>query len=184
MFGIAGAFIAQPPPDCEAFCRTHWPRLHALACRRGCSPHEAEDAVQELFEKLVARGGLAPLARLPHDTQRTHLTVRLHCHLANRWRNARRLRRGGGVEFVPLIHRDGTMHDAPAPRQDHETLHALQALGRAFQQLRSELKPDAWRRVSPWLEDGDETGPRKTNATRVALHRARRRLRELLQHEA
>jgi DNA-directed RNA polymerase specialized sigma24 family protein len=34
----------------------HWPVLCAFARARGCEVHDAEDAVQELFAKLVAQG--------------------------------------------------------------------------------------------------------------------------------
>jgi DNA-directed RNA polymerase specialized sigma24 family protein len=42
--------------DTAALYRRHWPAMCAYARAKGCETHDAEDAVQELFARLVAQG--------------------------------------------------------------------------------------------------------------------------------
>ncbi len=190
MFGIAEECAPEPSADhaedaslCGALCRAHWSRLFLLARRSGCEVHDAEDAVQEMFEKLVRRGLLAALARQPAETQSAHLAVRMRCHLMNRWRDGRRLQRGGAVVIVPLVSDDGCVVDVPDTRAEDARGSAtdIHRKLRALARLRMEMKPQNWSRLAPWLMPADDGGTRQTSgATRVALHRARRRLRELM----
>lgn len=171
--------------EISAFYLRHYPQLRTHACGLGCDPHTAEDAVQDLFLRLLRHGRLHSLTALASQYQQASLRLRLRCQLMNRWRDSRRLRRGGPCTFIPLFQPDKTAPDivderAPipgcSPRLSEQSLHS------ALQILRQELNPIIWQRVRPLLEDDETpaTRPPHCAATRVALHRARRRLRELL----
>ncbi|MDZ4402879.1 hypothetical protein [Prosthecobacter sp.] len=156
------------------------------AQRLGCDAHTAEDNVQDMFLRLLRTGRLQLLAELPPPHQQAHLHLRLRCHLVNRTRDARRPRRGGRLIHVPLHQADGAPFEIIDERADvpgSEPRLCELHLQSALRLLRSELTPPAWRRVSPWLDVEEAEAPlrkRQNGATRVALHRARRRLRELL----
>lgn len=171
--------------EISAFYLRHYPQLRMHAHGLGCDPHTAEDAVQDVFLRLLQHDRLRMLATLPGQHQQASLRLRLRCHLVNRWRDARRLRRGGHRHFVPLIQQDGNVleiTDERTPTPGSTPRLCEQSLHDALQRLRHELQPGAWQRVRPFL-DGDETPgphPPQSSATRVALHRARQRLRELI----
>lgn len=171
--------------EISAFYLRHYPQLRRHAHGLGCDPHTAEDAVQDVFLRLLQHDRLRMLATLPGQHQQASLRLRLRCHLVNRWRDARRLRRGGHHPFVPLLQPDGTaleIADERAPIPGSSPRLSEQSLHNALQILRQELQPHTWQRVRPFL-DADETPSShspQSSATRVALHRARQRLRELL----
>lgn len=178
----AAGFASPPPVDTNAMCRQHWPVLCALAMRRGCDVHVAEDAVQDLFCGLIRRGQLHRLGSLPTEHQTARLTIQLRHQMANRWRAAGRLKRGGGQVPVPLWREDGSPleiagEDPFAPAAMNASARRV-ALRRALLALKTEMKPAAWRVLAPWLL-GRQHG-KMTGALRVALHRARLRLRDLM----
>lgn len=171
--------------EISALYLRHYPQLRMHAHGLGCDPHTAEDAVQDVFLRLLKHDRLRVLATLPGQHQQASLRLRLRCQLINRWRDARRLRRGGNRCFVPLIQQDGYVLEVAderastpgsTPRLCERSLHD------ALQRLRQELQPRTWQRVGPFLDGEEATGslPPQSSATRVALHRARQRLRELL----
>ncbi|WP_395737073.1 RNA polymerase sigma factor [Prosthecobacter sp.] len=153
------------------FCRTHWSRLYSLARQRGCDPHSAEDAVQEVFLSLVRRQKIADLVVAPLAQQQTHLAVSLRCRIANAIRDQHREKRGGMAVFVSLDDLDIADERTPPA--------ALPDLRKALEALRKEMKPDAWSKLSPALL-GDAPCRQQTGAYRVALCRARRRLKQLV----
>lgn len=181
-FESSAAGSSSPPPvDVNAICRHHWPVLHAAAMRRGCDVHVAEDAVQDLFCGLIRRGQLHHLGSLPAAHQTARLTTKLRHEMANRWRDARRIKRGGGQVFIPLWNNDGTpleITDEQLSPDPTEATARRRVLRRAILALRAELKPATWNFIAPWLL-GLERG-KMSGALRVALHRARARLRELI----
>lgn len=166
--------------EISAFYQRHYPQLRTHACGLGCDPHSAEDAVQDLFLRLLRHGRLHSLTTLSSQ----YLRLRLRCQLMNRWRDSHRLRRGGTCTFIPLLQPDGTaleIADERAPIPGSSPRLSEQSLHNALQILRQELKPITWQRVGPILEDDQPATPQPPSpATRVALHRARKRLRELL----
>ena len=156
------------------FCRAHWPRLYSLARQRGCDPHSAEDAVQEVFLSLVRRKKMAELVLAPLAQQQLHLTVSLRCRISNAIRDQHRQKRGGMAVFVSLddfeIADERTL---PVVSPD------LGLLQQALRKLQMEMKPEAWSRLSPALL-GDAPCRQQNGAYRVALCRARRRLKQLI----
>lgn len=166
--------------EISAFYQQQYPQLRTHACRLGCDPHTAEDAVQDVFLRLLRHGRLHSITTLSSQ----YLRLRLRCQLMNHWRDSHRLRRGGPHSLIPLHQPDGTALEIPderAPIPGNSPCLSEQSLHIALQTLRQELKPIIWQRVGPVLEDEPERASQPTTpATRVALHRARKRLRELL----
>ena len=165
------------------FCRTHWRRLYALARQRGCDPQSAEDAVQEVFLSLVRRQKIAVLVLAPLSQQQQYLTVSLRCRIANSIRFRHRKKRGGAAVFVSLDDRDSfpceIVDERTLPNALHSTLPEPALLRHALRLLRQELKPEVWSRLSPALL-GEAPCQQQNEAYRVALHRARRRLKQLI----
>ena len=164
----------------DTFCREHWHRLHAAACRRGCAAADAEDAVQELFLSLTRRVVLDEVMLLPEKDQAAYLALRLRCVLHNRWRDAHRQRRGGrmlmlALEDVP----EPPCHETPATHFDRVWLaHCIAA---AVSRLSAQIRQHDWQQIGPMLLDH---GGSPLDATRrVALHRARKKLRDLVRQE-
>lgn len=172
--------------EISAFYLRHYPQLRLHAHGLGCDPHTAEDAVQDVFLRLLQHDQLRMLATLPGQHQQASLRLRLRCQLFNHRRDEHRIKRGGNACFTPLLTHDDCsleIEDERTPIPGHEPRLCEQSLRAALLHLQQELSPVAWRRVCPMLE-GDEHRPHhsaRTAATRVALHRARRRLRELLE---
>jgi DNA-directed RNA polymerase specialized sigma24 family protein len=167
----------------EAFCRKHWRRLRAFAVRSVGSWTEAEDVVQELFLGLVRNGKVAGLADRSPGEQSAYLSLRLNCLLRSRWRNARRARRLMMVEALPLD--DGHAEEvatkvSPASEIDRAWLAAC--IKTALERLRQQTHEAAWKQIGPRLE-GEDARSGQTGAQRVALHRARQKLRELIREE-
>lgn len=166
----------------DSFCRTHWRRLHAAACQRGCTSAEAEDAVQDVFLSLARRGVLEALANRPVEAQTSYLFLRLRCVLLNRWRDAHRQRRWALSEALPLddeLVSEPPTHVTPATEADRPWLEKCITL--AIEKLRLQTREKTWDQVRPALLNEGEVA--QSGAQRVAVHRARQRLRHLLREE-
>ena len=171
-------------PHLNSFCRSHWTRLCAIARCRGLDEHETEDAVQDVFMRLLQRDQLVAITELPSpEHQAAYLTIRLHRELHHRWRDRRRLRRGGGIAAVSLSD-DTAVYREPSHQHTAEWHLSVawvnEVLENAFTRLRAELKPAVWDRLEPALRKTGVTSTKQSGATRTALHRARHRLREML----
>ncbi|MES2597465.1 MAG: hypothetical protein V4662_19100 [Verrucomicrobiota bacterium] len=174
---------ASNVPSLDSFCRAHWRRLHAAACQRGCSIVEAEDTVQELFLSLARRGVLEQLVSQSVEKQTSYLFLRLRCLLINRWRHANRQRRAGSAEALPLddeLMPELRTYTTPATEVDRPWLSACITV--AVNRLRQQTRAEIWHEISPDLIDGECTAVH-SGARRVALYRARQKLRHLLREE-
>lgn len=170
----------------------HWPMLCAFARARGCEPHDAEDAVQELFAKLVGQGQHERAAALPNDSeQAAFLLARLRTHLIKRWRHRTRQCRGGGVVCFSLTQEEGAEMDIAdtraAPDAELDRGWARGVLDRALSRISVELQAQGREEVWGCLERSVIEGgrcERPLNGTlRVALHRAKRRLQDLIRSQ-
>lgn len=167
----------------DRFCRVHWRRLQAAACQRGCPPAEAEDVVQDVFLSLVRRGLIESLGNLPVEAQASHLFLRLRSVLMNRWRDARRQCRGALEMAVPL--EDENVPELPTqttPATEADRTWLAKCINSAFDRLRLQTRAPLWQEISPWLLDSEHENVR-SGAQRVALHRARQKLRVLVREE-
>ena len=82
-------------------CRLYWYPLYMFARRRGRSPHDAQDLTQGFFLHLLEQRALAGVDRLKGKF-RSFLLASFQNHLSDQLDRARRLKRGGGKEFVEL----------------------------------------------------------------------------------
>lgn len=168
---------------CERLYRRHQPSLVKFACLRGCDEHEAWDVVQELFIRAFRLGMIVPLAARTEERQRMWLLRTLRWLICNHHRSRARIRRGGLAAIVSL---DGFMdagHDIPlhvTPATEHDRRHTWSLIERGLEALRSRSRSSSWPEIERSLCHG---APAATPAARVALHRARARLRDFIRHE-
>lgn len=85
----------------ENLFRESWSPLYAFARRWGCSPQDAEDAVQGFMESLLERRSLAGVG--PEKGRfRSFLLAGMRNHLSDVGARVQTQKRGGGVQHVPL----------------------------------------------------------------------------------
>ncbi len=185
----------------ETLCRSYWYPLYAYVRRQGHSPHDAQDLTQEFFARLLQKEYLQAVAR-EKGKFRTFLLVALKRFLANEWDRARAEKRGGGQ--APLSFDAGQAETRyqvePAATVPAETIYdrrwALTLLEQAMTRLRQEFA-DAGKAAEfeqlklclaadkgsiPYAEMAAKLGLTE-GALRVAIHRLRRRFREVFREE-
>jgi len=201
---LAAARTESPEPAMRALtelCQTYWPPLFAYIRRQGSDIHQAEDLTQAFFARLLEKNYLAD-ADPGKGRFRSFLLASLKHFLANERDRERAQKRGGGHAPIAL---DGLSDEArnrlePA---DHETPDkaydrqwALTVLEHALKRLRTEYaatgREKLFDTLKPFLtgdapahshaETGAECGLSE-GAVKVAVHRLRRRYRELLREE-
>lgn len=163
--------------------RQHQMPLVSFACRRGCDEHEAWDVVQELFLRMFRRGGMAKISALTEDRQRGWLMHSLRLIICNRYRDRKRVKRGSSQtqESLDVLLDQGLeIASSGTPATEHDRRWAMAVLERGMMKLRADMKPDAWAGVESTLWG---QGAPSTPAMRVATHRARLRLREIILRE-
>src|SRR5579862_7335821 len=140
-------------------CEAYWEPLLRFAKRRGLDHHDAQDAVQAFFARLVERG-VAAEADPAKGRFRTFLLAVFSCQLAHERERARALKRGGGRSDVPLEALGEAGPAAPPVDPDFDRDWARAVLARALARLAAE-QDDARRRavfaaLTPFLAaDGD-----------------------------
>jgi RNA polymerase sigma-70 factor (ECF subfamily) len=186
----------------EELCRTYWYPLYSYVRRQGASREEAEDRVQGFFERFLARNYLGELDR-ERGRFRAYLLACLKHYLANEHDRATRGKRGGGQ--VPLSldwsqaderFRIEVASPEMPPDQCFDRQWALALLERVLIRLRRECAESGrealFQQVSGFLGGTAEAGSYGDAATalgmeegalRVAVHRLRKRYRDLLREE-
>ena len=185
----------------ETLCRAYWPPLYAYARRQGRTPHDAQDLTQEFFARLLAHDTIGAAA--PDKGRfRSFLLVVFKRFLVNEWEAARAQKRGGGALHVPL---DAMVAEtgyqafaAPGESADkaYERHWAMTLLNRAMARLREEFTASGKESDFEILKHRltAATGPIDAaaeatalgvspGAARVAVHRLRRRYREVFREE-
>jgi DNA-directed RNA polymerase specialized sigma24 family protein len=157
----------------------HRVRLTALAIARGCAAHEAEDLVQDIFATLIRVNRLDALDALPAPDQSALLIRRLRSQLINSRRNRHRHRHDTRCTIALSDVEDIASLTNPASEHDHAW--ALAQIDEALLRLRCELTHCQWQSVEPRL-CGDCTAT-ASSKLRVAVHRARKRLRSMIPRE-
>jgi RNA polymerase sigma factor (sigma-70 family) len=82
-------------------CRTYWYPLYALVRHRGYNADDAEDLTQGFFLHLLSHKALRQVNPLKGKF-RSFLAASLRNYLADEADHARRLKRGGNLDFVPI----------------------------------------------------------------------------------
>jgi RNA polymerase sigma-70 factor (ECF subfamily) len=184
----------------ETLCRTYWYPLYAYVRRKGRGPDDAADLVQGFFVSLLERHGVAAADR-GRGRFRTFLLASLDHYVANEWRRAAAQKRGGGAVVVGLDFSDGERRYGLEPSHDltpdrvFERRWALALIDAAMSRLRAEYESRGRGNVYEALSDliggdgaegyagvGRRLGMTEA-AVKVAVHRLRKRCRELLREE-
>ncbi len=183
-------------------CQAYWYPLYAYVRRQGHPREDAEDSVQSFFARLLARNDLGGLSA-ERGRFRAFLLASMKHFLANEWNRANRQKRGGGAEHLSL---DWTGADerfrldpadpALSPDVVFDRAWALALLERVVVRLGGEMtaagKESLFaagraflamdRAAVPYTEAARGLGMEES-ALRVAVHRMRKRYRELLRDE-
>jgi len=192
---------AEAAAALESLCRAYWYPLYAFVRRSGQSPHDAQDLTQDFFRHLLEKRWLDAADR-EKGRLRTFLVTALKRFMANEWRRASAQKRGGGQVQVPVdtafaegrYAADGTSQLAADAVFDREW--ALTLLDLTLQRLESEFaaagKAGDFAVLKSCLaaEHGTidyEAVAAKVglsqDAARVAVHRLRKRFREVYREE-
>jgi RNA polymerase sigma factor (sigma-70 family) len=185
----------------DELCRTYWFPLYAYARRRGHEKADAEDLVQAFFARFLAKNYLDGLSA-ERGRFRAFLLASLKHFLANEWDKSQRQKRGGGVTHLSLDWQtaDSKFQVAatsePGPDQAFDREWALALLSKVIERLQTECVADGkgklFDRLKVFLAEGKgETAQSEVakalgmgeGAVRVAVHRLRRRYRQLLRDE-
>ena len=182
-------------------CQTYWYPLYAYVRRQGHSMEDAEDLTQAFFARFLEKNYLEGLSS-ERGKFRAFLLASLKHFLANEWDKATRQKRGGGAQHLSLdwqsaearYHLDPPDHASPDRLFDREW--ALALLERVIRRLRDECaeagKAKLFEQAKGYLMVGQAAIPyaqaalelgMDEGAVRVAVHRLRRRYRELLRDE-
>jgi RNA polymerase sigma-70 factor (ECF subfamily) len=182
-------------------CGAYWYPLYAFVRRKGLQPAEAQDLTQAFFAELLERDRLR-LADQQRGRFRSFLLASLNHFIANQWRQAQTLKRGGGarplsLDFIVGEERYGLepTHEW-TPERVFERRWAMTLLDSALARLRDEYasagKVDLFDALKAHLGGDDERTPfaelaarldSTENAVKVAAHRLRKRCREILREE-
>jgi RNA polymerase sigma factor (sigma-70 family) len=185
----------------EVLCQTYWYPLYAFVRRQGHGAHDAEDLIQEFFARFLAKeyfGRADPaLGRL-----RNFLLACLKHFLSEQWRQAGRLKRGGGKSLVSWdsLTAEERYRSEPVdpltPERVFDWRWALtlleQTLTRLGQEQSAAGKDDVFAHLKEYLW-GEASGTGYVEvaarlgltegALKVTVHRLRQRYRELLRAE-
>lgn len=185
----------------EELCRTYWFPLYAYVRRRGHAKADAEDLVQAFFARFLAKNYLAGLSE-ERGRFRAFLLAALKNFLINEWKHASRQKRGGGEATLSLDWETAdtkfqvAAQNEPSPDQAFDREWALALLSRVIERLQAECVADGKAKVFEQLKVFLAAGKGETaqsevakslgmeeGAVRVAVHRLRKRYRQLLRDE-
>jgi RNA polymerase sigma factor (sigma-70 family) len=185
----------------EELCRAYWYPLYAYVRRRGHTKEDAEDLTQAFFARFLQKNYLEGLSA-ERGRFRAFLLAALKHFLANEWDKSRRRKRGGNITHLSLDWQTADTQyqvaatNAPSPDKAFDREWAVTLLAKVIEQLRAECEAEGrgnqFAELKIFLTAGkgelshgeaarrldlDET------AVRVAVHRLRRRYRQLLRDE-
>jgi DNA-directed RNA polymerase specialized sigma24 family protein len=177
-------------------CEAYYTPMVAFLRRDGRGDDAAREKTHAFFASVLAGGlGTPDPAR---GRFRSYLLGALKHFLINQRDAELTAKRGGGAEHVSLANENETFPGLPMPGVSDDTLAfdrewALALIGRALDLLEREHadKAELFRTLKPWLGGGAETPQAEAarmlgmteTAVKVAIHRLRTRLRELIRAE-
>jgi len=183
-------------------CAAYYEPVIAFLRREGRDEDAAREVAHEFFRGLLEKPSLECAAQA-QGKFRSYLLGALKHFLARERERIGRQKRGGGAVFASLDADDDASppiiladrHELP-PDEFFDRQWALAVLDRAFTALESERvaqgKAEDFSRLKPWLIGEAAHGDQATTARglgisegalKVAVHRLRRRFRELLKAE-
>ena len=182
-----------------SLCENYWYPLYAWLRRRGHSADEAQDLTQEFFVRVL-EGRYLDRADPDKGRFRSFILTSLKFFVADEEDRQRARQRGGGA-IVPLEFSSGEERYQREPSHDEtperifERRWALSVLDRVVEKLREEFvrhgRPEHFERLKVFLlgkSDAPYTAlalEMKTSegALKVAIHRLRKRYRDLFRQE-
>jgi len=185
----------------EKLCRIYWYPLYAYVRRRGHSPEDAQDLTQEFFVQLLERQSLAVAD--PHLGRfRSFLLASMNHFLINEWKKSQSGKRGGGRPLLSLDWAaaeqrfDLEPSDNSTPDKIFEKQWALTLLDEVLNRLELEYqgegKTGLFAALKQTLMGSRESQPyaelaarleMSESAIKVAVHRLRKRYRDLIREE-
>jgi RNA polymerase sigma-70 factor (ECF subfamily) len=185
----------------EELCRTYWFPLYAYVRRRGHTKEDAEDLTQAFFARFLGKNYLEGLSA-ERGRFRAFLLASLKHFLANEWDKSRRQKRGGNLTHLSL---DWQTADTqfqiaataePSPDKAFDREWAVTLLAKVIERLRAEREADGYAKQFAELKifltadkgavshaDAAKVLGMDEGAVRVAVHRLRKRYRQLLRDE-
>lgn len=182
----------------ERLCNLYWYPLYAYVRRRGYDPHDAEDATQEFFFRLL-RGNYLQAVDRERGKFRTFLLCALMHFLSNERARAQAIKRGGRETLVSLdeeVAEDRYLRDSvadPSAVKMYEHGWASTLIEQVRAELRQEYieanKESLFQQLEAFLKEESASGDYPAVAERVgmsagavavAVHRLRQRYGELL----
>ena len=185
----------------EEICQSYWFPLYAYIRRRGCTAEDAEDLTQDFFQQLLTHRWLKDVDRTKGKL-RAFLITALKRFMANEWRRASAQKRGGGAHPLSL---DSRIAESRYAASGHSPLEAealydrqwaLTLLDLTLQKLENEYTVAGKKELFRALKSGLVMAREALNysalaeqldmtegAVRVAVHRLRKRFRELYRNE-
>lgn len=195
-------------PEAQAalaeLCASYWKPVFSFIRHEGRDEETARDLTQEFFARLLARRGLDTV-QPGRGRFRSFLLGAVRHFLADERDRARAAKRGGGRPVIsldagPNTHITGTMQISdpagPPPDSQFDRQWALTVVEAALASLAAEYvqtgKTDHFNALKPWLVGEVESlsQPQAARqlgltegAVKVAIHRMRKRFRELVKAE-
>jgi RNA polymerase sigma factor (sigma-70 family) len=191
------------PSALAQLCRTYWYPLYIFARRRGYAPDDAQDLTQSFFLHLLEHRALAGVDRLKGKF-RSFLLASFQNHLSDQADHARRIKRGGGKEFVQLDTEEAEQRyrlepaESLTPENIFDARWAMTVLGEALKLLRQEYiaenRASMFEALNAFLDPYnsttlptyDEVANRlqvTVGAVKTLIHRLRKRYTALLRQE-
>jgi RNA polymerase sigma factor (sigma-70 family) len=204
-WSVVLAATQQSAPEADAaletICHAYWYPLYAFVRRSGQSPPDAQDLTQEFFRQLLEKRWLAAADR-EKGKLRTFLVTALKHFMAKEWRRASAHKRGGGQSHVPMDTAFAESRYAAelATQLPAEAMFdqqwALTLLDLTVQRLEAEFRAASKAEDFAVLKDCLVAAHQAIDyasiaarlncsegAARVAVHRLRKRFRELYREE-
>ncbi|WP_075090871.1 sigma factor [Haloferula sp. BvORR071] len=192
-WSLVNGAAAQADESLEVLCRLYWQPVYAVARRAGNDVENAKDLTQGFFAMLLGKRSLG-LADRGKGRFRTFLVTALKRYMIDEWRREHAAKRGGFVETVPLdadlAEIVGADDGELAPDALFDRRWALALLDAALHRL--ELETGDFDALKECLTaDRGEIDyaamsrrlSATEGATRVAVHRLRKRYRQLIREE-
>lgn len=182
----------------NTLCELYWYPIYSFIRRQGNGKPEAEDLTQGFFARLLEKK-IVLAADRDRGRFRSFLLGSLKHFLSHERERAGAQKRGGHIRHVEFdsetaerLYQQERPRAGATPEQIFERHWALQLLDSALEQLQSECqqkgKSNEFRVLAPFLESPGEPDYEiaaaeleiSVGATRVTVHRLRRRFRSLL----
>ncbi len=185
----------------ETICQTYWYPLYAFARRSGQSPPDAQDITQGFFQLFLEKQWVKDVDR-DKGRLRSFLITALKGFMAKEWRRMSSRKRGGGELHLSIDTQFAESRYAVDPGREFgaednfDREWALRLLEISVERLRAEFerlgKPGDFAVLKDFLTaqhasiDYGQAAARlrlSEGATRVAVHRFRKRFRDLYREE-